>query len=248
MTLYSRSFYDSMHGGSLAAATRILQLLAPSLPCKRFLDVGCGSGEWLQAARTVFGLAASQVVGIDGVHTRALHRAEDATYVYQDLETPLAIDGTFDLAVCMEVAEHLTPGRASLLVEELAQRANVVVFAAAIPGQGGTGHINEQWAAYWFGKFDAQGFVAVDAVRHKVWRDGDVPAWYSQNTFVYVRNLDALPGISPSDVIRGPDDWRLHLVHPGIFELAGCETAGAGRLLRALPGRVAAALSRRIRR
>jgi hypothetical protein len=49
----------------------------------------------------------------------------------------------FDLAISLEVAEHLPEGSAGALVSTLIEAAPVVVFSAAIKGQSGTNHINE---------------------------------------------------------------------------------------------------------
>jgi hypothetical protein len=62
-----------------------------------------------------------------------------------DLESPIRLERTFDLAISMEVAEHLSPGRAPSFVDDLTGLAAVVLFSTAIPGPGGIGHINEPW-------------------------------------------------------------------------------------------------------
>jgi hypothetical protein len=63
-------------------------------------------------------------------------------FLPHDIATPLPehLVGRFDLAVCLEVAEHLPPERAESFIRELCDLAPVVLFSAAIPGQGGTGH------------------------------------------------------------------------------------------------------------
>lgn len=73
---------------------------------------------------------------------------------------PAAISGSFDLAYCFEVAEHLPPDLGDRLVEFLCGLgAPDVVFTAAAPGQGGDGHINEQPRTYWQERFARQGYV-----------------------------------------------------------------------------------------
>jgi hypothetical protein len=59
------------------------------------------------------------------------------------------------------------------------------LFSAAIPGQGGTEHINEQPPRYWERQFERHGFHPVDAIRPIIWRDRRVEPWYRQNIFLY---------------------------------------------------------------
>ena len=49
----------------------------------------------------------------------------------------------------MEVAEHLPREKASVFIDTLTKHSGIVLFSAAVPGQGGTYHVNEQWPKYW---------------------------------------------------------------------------------------------------
>jgi hypothetical protein len=51
----------------------------------------------------------------------------------------------FDLALCLEVAEHLPAAAGDSLVRRLASVGARILFSAAIPGQGGRNHVNEKW-------------------------------------------------------------------------------------------------------
>src|SRR5271154_6290276 len=96
---------------------------------------------------------------LDGTYVDASKLLIDKAYFSAvDLRKPLSIDGHFDLALCLEVAEHLPVQRATNLVKTLTTAAQVVLFSAGIPGQGGTGHVNEQWPKYWRQLFEAEGF------------------------------------------------------------------------------------------
>ena len=50
-------------------------------------------------------------------------------------------------------------------VASLARHGDAVLFSAAIPFQGGAGHVNEHWPSYWAADFAVHGFVAVDTIR-----------------------------------------------------------------------------------
>jgi hypothetical protein len=65
-------------------------------------------------------------------------------FVTHNLEATLPLRERFDLAMSLEVAEHLTPGRAESFIQELCGVSDCVLFGAAIPGQGGTNHIHER--------------------------------------------------------------------------------------------------------
>ena len=96
-------------------------------------------------------------------------------------------DRRFDLAISLEVAEHLEPQRSEGLVRDLCALADVVLFAAAVPFQGGAGHINERWQSWWAQKFSDNGYEPFDVLRRDIWGRRDIAWWYKQNTIFYVK-------------------------------------------------------------
>jgi hypothetical protein len=96
--------------------------------------------------------------------------------------------GTFDIALSLEVAEHLPDQRAQRFVHDLCRLAPIVIFSAAIPGQGGTGHVNEQWPDYWYHLFEAEGFVVDSGFRYTIWDDDRIENWYRQNILICISN------------------------------------------------------------
>ena len=140
----------------------------------------------------------------------------------------LTIGVKFDLVISLEVAEHLPEETATTFVESLCRHGDIVLFSAAVPGQGGTGHINEQWQSYWARIFKAHGFHAVDILRPKFWNYDSLPVWYRQNMILYVSEgyggLDGLLAISkgvPMDIVH-PDLWKrraVSMLFPSWFSL-----------------------------
>jgi hypothetical protein len=128
-----------------------------------------------------------------------------------DLENPPAMGRRFDLVTSFEVAEHLPPRAAEPFVEYLTGLGDVVAFSAAIPLQGGTSHLNEQWQDYWSNLFAARDYVAFDVVRPKIWLNSNVEFWYRQNLIVYIAAERA--GRFPHE----PTDAVLPLVHPDLL-------------------------------
>jgi SAM-dependent methyltransferase len=185
---YDASFYDGLRAGSRQSAAAVVPLLLKYFAPRSVVDVGCGSGEWLSIFRE---LGLTDLLGIDGAW--AQHNVSAAPFREHDLAQPLHLDRCFDLAICLEVAEHVDPANARTLVEGLARLAPVVVFSAAVPFQGGDGHVNEQWPSYWTDLFDAQDYLSFFSLRHSLWNRDDIELWYRQNIiFFCARNRPAL--------------------------------------------------------
>jgi SAM-dependent methyltransferase len=216
------------------SARRILPALIDLFGAKSVLEVGCGNGHWTQVAID-HGIEDYTVV--DGPWNNRDHLLVSAErFVEADLTVPLNLDRRYDLGICLEVAEHVRGESADKLVRSLAAAADVVLFGAAIPFQGGHGHINEQWPSYWRGLFAALGYRPFDLVRPLHWTDRSIHYWYRQNAFVYVNeNNGAATRIA--EQAAGCDSVTLFdAVHPEKFEeVASYEAIGMKRLLRRLP-------------
>ena len=103
-----------------------------------------------------------------------------------DLDKPIEIKRRFDLAISIEVAEHLSKNIAVEFIKTLTCASDIVLFSAAIPFQGGTNHINEQWPEYWNNIFKTYNYVAVDCMRKKFWANNEVLDFHKQNILLYV--------------------------------------------------------------
>lgn len=177
------------------------------------VDVGCGIGAWLAAARDELG---AEVLGLDGAWTDVeLLKIDRSCFQVADLARPLSLGRSFDLAISVEVGEHLPEEAAPVLVGSLARLAPVVVFSAAIPSQGGVSHVNEQWPDYWAALFAEHGFGCFDALRPLLWDRDDVDWWYKQNLLLFVHEGRAAEvGFRPS---LGRPERPRRLVHPDVF-------------------------------
>ncbi len=186
MKRYDAGFYSRRHQKTLFAADAILSLVLELLPVVRSaVDVGCGVGTWLTVLREK---GVGEIRGIDGRWVdRAFLEIPDECFVEADLKAPLLLDKHYDLAISLEVAEHLPPETASTFVASLTGLADFVLFSAAIPGQAGDNHVNEQWPDYWAELFDAHGFAVVDQIRKQIWDLKRIPVWYRQNALLFVK-------------------------------------------------------------
>jgi cyclopropane fatty-acyl-phospholipid synthase-like methyltransferase len=182
---YGSTFYDRQREGSLNSAKVILPIVFDLVRPKSLIDFGCGVGTWLATAKQ---LGAEHCVGLEGswVKTQTLAQA-DLEIRETDLEQTVSLNERFDLAMSLEVAEHLRPQRSDSLVADLCKASDVVIFSAAIPGQDGDGHQNEQWPSCWAERFIRNGYMPLDIIRPIVQQDARVEVWYRTNVILYAR-------------------------------------------------------------
>ena len=239
-TIYDRAYYMAKQESWSASAAAIVPALLRWFPAQSVLDIGCGTGNLL----ATFGrYGVTERLGVDGAQVpRDLMQLAPEQFRAADVATLDDVGRHFDIACSLEYAEHLPPARAQALVALLAAAAPVVLFSAAVPGQGGLGHVNEQRQSYWAGLFAAHGRVAVDCIRPAIHAAVGAEWYYAQNTLVYC----------PPD--RVPHGWSavanplyLDLLDDRVFGPMTQPPDSIGGSLRAL-GRDAAALWHALRR
>lgn len=168
-----------------SAAEQVLPVLFSIFKPKSIIDVGCGLGNWIEVAKK---MGAEDITGVDGSYVdRSLLKIDEKEFVECDLTKPFDLGRKFDLAICLEVAEHLPETSADTLVQSIVAHTDVVMFSAAIPGQGGQNHINEQWPTYWQELFQKYDYNMIDYFRPKIWNNTKIEFWYRQNMFLVVK-------------------------------------------------------------
>jgi hypothetical protein len=228
MARYRDEFFRDRHARTVYAAETVLGILLPALPpVGSAVDVGCGVGTWLSVLSRQ-GVGAIQ--GVDGPWVDVANLAiPRGSFVHHDLRENRDFGRRFDLAISLEVAEHLPPDRAAGFVGWLTGLADIVLFSAATPRQGGKNHYNEQWQDYWATLFAAQDYVPVDFIRVRIWDDARIATWYRQNLLVYVRR-------SRLRDLRLPDGGGaagpLTIVHPEVFLAKLDRAATVGGVLK----------------
>ncbi len=188
--LYDSDYYEgAIEGPAARSAGRIAQSIFDDFTVTQVIDVGCGTGALLQALRD----RGCEVFGLEYAEAAFKYcRARRLNVAKFDLEKDEFYDArTFDLAISMEVAEHLPEIVADRYVDLLTRFSSIIVFTAAPPGQGGVDHVNEQPPSYWINNF---GSVASSTLRSSSqrWREtwkasGDVESWYYQNLMIFRR-------------------------------------------------------------
>jgi len=209
---YTGAWFEGMAEWAGGSAAVVAPLLCELFEPRSVVDVGCGTGVWL-AEFLRHGV--EEVHGVDGPWVDPAQLSIDAAcFAPIDLSRPpRGVDRRFDLVTSFEVAEHLPAESAAPFVEYLTGLGEVVAFSAAIPSQGGTNHLNEQWPGYWSALFADRGYVAFDLIRPQIWLSSSVEYWYRQNLIVYMTEdrAESFPA--------EPTPMVLPLVHPELLEL-----------------------------
>lgn len=104
-----------------------------------------------------------------------------------DLTQKIVLPQKFDMAMSLEVAEHLDEKYSDQFIENITNASDVILFSAAIPGQYGVHHVNEQCVSYWIEKFANKGFQPFDIIRPHFWWDEEVELDYRQNSVIFVK-------------------------------------------------------------
>jgi|ERR1035441_8566446 SAM-dependent methyltransferase len=220
--LYDTKFFEDHADGVRRSAAVVVPLVNKLVRPRSVLDVGCGVGTWLSEWVSQ---GVTDHLGLDGDYVdRAALQVHSTNFRSMDLRSPFSLDRQFDLVESLEVAEHLEESCADAFVQSLASHADTVLFSAAIPGQGGTHHVNEQWPTYWVTKFARYGLQVFDVIRPAIWMDQRIDCWYRQNILLFSKRTDF-------DVC----DTRIDVVHPDYWEARKNTPPSLRQCLSSLP-------------
>ncbi|MBI3652541.1 MAG: hypothetical protein HY231_16085 [Acidobacteria bacterium] len=224
---------------SYETAKRIVPVLLNLLGLPQsVVDLGGGGGGWCKAFKES---GVKRIHCIDHVSVQAndlLIDEEEFIPCNFEVETPTLIKA--ELAMSIEFAEHISRKRSEAIVEFLTASAPIVLFSAAIPRQGGVGHINEQWPIFWRNLFAQKHYQMVDAIRPQILFDTEILPWVRQNLFLFVEQaqLETLPALKHCPPFL-PNEFEL--VETGILS----RPLGLREILLELPRALTRALSRR---
>lgn len=214
---YGQDFYNSQILGSLQSAQVYLYHLFSiwGVPGS-VADLGCGRGAWLATCRD---LGVRRTVGYDGDWNSQEDMLDrDIEFHPVNLEMELPLTETFDLAISLEVAEHLHPESSDAFVGSLTRLSGAVLFGAAFIGQPGANHINNRLHSFWAGKFLARGYLPFDLFRPVFWNDDRVEPCYRQNTFLYVKPGHSLhSALVNRGYTSGTEMMLMDCVHPAVY-------------------------------
>lgn len=204
------NYKHTLHTHNPTSAEIILPFIFNIVNPQSVLDIGCGNGSWLKVCKN---LGIKEIFGVDGIQvpiSELLIREHE--FLKYDLTKKLILERKFDIVISLEVAEHLPEASADIFIDTLVSHSDVVLFSAAIPGQGGQYHLNEQWPNYWHEKFKTKGFQAFDILRGEFWDNESILWWYRQNMILYVKNNEEIfNGLTISKKV-------LSYVHPNLYQ------------------------------
>lgn len=213
---YNREFFAEQRVGALASARVVAPIVVELARPRSVIDIGCGIGAWLAAFRE---LGIQRIRGIDGDYVDRNELLIPSEYFEAaDLSRPLELKEKYDLAVCVEVAEHLPPASARPLVWALTEAAPLVIFSAAIPGQGGVEHVNEQPPRYWDALFAECGFLQLDVLRPRIREDRRVEWYYRQNIRLFVRQQSIGEYPALVQVAESSDEAASEWIHVVVYD------------------------------
>jgi SAM-dependent methyltransferase len=216
--VYDQKFIQYAATSSRYGASKVIPVVLAALDVRSVLDIGCAGGGWLSEWQQAGG---ADVFGVDGAYVDPADlEIERERFMPADLARPFDLGKTFDLVQSLEVAEHIDETASGVFVSNLVKHAGrFILFSAAVPGQGGEHHVNEQPYDYWRGRFAEAGFAAYDFVRPRIAADNGISFWYRYNIILFVRN-EHTGGLDPAvTVTRVPDSEPIADISSAWFRL-----------------------------
>lgn len=211
MYRYDNRLYDWIARMAGQDAEIILSYIVKWLKPSSVVDFGCGEGLWLNVVKRLD--ADICIRGIDGDYIdKNRLKIPIETFQIADLSKPLKMDTRFDLAISTEVGEHIDEQYSEQFIDNITNASDNVLFTAAIPGQGGINHVNEQWQGYWCEKFKRRGFSVNLSVRNFFWDNEKITSWRRQNLLFFSKDRNHIPSfpIELYDIVHPNSFTRLN--------------------------------------
>lgn len=188
-TLYTTEFYDGQKKGSFQSANVILPKFLEIVgkdKIKTAVDFGCGVGTWLAVFQKI--VPDAKVIGMDsGESEERQFFISKESLIKADITKEIRFEEKYDVCFSLEVAEHIPKEKEEVYIKNLCNSSDIILFSAALKGQGGTGHVNEQPLSYWIEVFKKENYDYIDGIRADIWNDDKVSYWYKQNIIVFVK-------------------------------------------------------------
>jgi trans-aconitate methyltransferase len=152
--LYTDYYYEELKESHQEDYERFIDIIVDRFAPDSLVDFGCGPAKMLEESYK----RGIQVLGLD-INKAGFDETDlsDKMFKQADL-TQYVQAGTFDIALCIEVLEHIPESSSDYIVDSLCDASPVVIVTAAPPDQGGTHHFNEQPKTYWENKFSERNY------------------------------------------------------------------------------------------
>lgn len=186
--LYSSTFHSKIQSEETPQAERIAEYIKQYIKPSCYLDFGCSTGIYLRAIKSKLPDISSY--GFEFSNS-AIEHAVTSDIIQADLSIPLSIEKKPDtLGLCLEVLEHIPDEYWRQVLENIATLSDKIIFSAAVPGQGGVGHINCRPKIDWIRRFHLLGWIVdYDATRHflKYMQGGYHMGWLANNAVIFIK-------------------------------------------------------------
>lgn len=209
-----RKFVHDESVYNVESANEIVPIIYNLIKPESVIDIGCGLGTFLRVFKD---MGVKKVLGIDGTWveiSKLKKNIKNDEFIPLNIEDGIYVGEQYDLAICLEVAEHLSESVADNFIQHLTELSSVILFSAAIPSQGGYGHLNEKWPSYWMSKFESRDYQILDIIRPLIWDNPKIFWWYKQNMFLFIKK-------SKCELIKEIKEKTvcpiLNLVHPELY-------------------------------
>ncbi len=193
LRIYNKDFFLSNQKEGLKIAEWFISLLQDIFEFQSLIDLGCATGHYLFYALKE---GVSDVLGVEGSPAAFSNLLVDKKYIIQhDLRKPLNLNRKYDIALSIEVAEHIDKKYSDVYLKSMCDCSDLIIFTAATPNQGGKCHVNEQPHKWWIEKFKKHSFrfdkKMTDLLRRKIKENAEagkfIVFWLEPNIMVFCR-------------------------------------------------------------
>jgi glycosyltransferase involved in cell wall biosynthesis len=155
--LYDEGFHKRIEDEESVQASSIAEWLDAKYKPASVIDFGCSTGTYLLPWKW----KDKNVVGYENSEPAVEHRLLEEV-ILQDITRVFTKDERCELSICLEVLEHISEKHENTVIDNICVNTydhGTILFSAAVPGQGGDGHINCRPKEYWLKKFDQHGWA-----------------------------------------------------------------------------------------
>lgn len=192
--LYDKNFFIDSNKLKVSSAQKLAKIINENFIFHSVFDIGCGIGLYLNE----FFKLNKEVLGCDFSLDGIGMSPKEFTIFYADITKPIILNRKYDLVICFEVAEHINERYSAQLVSNCIKNGKIILFTAAVPGQGGVGHINEKPKLFWIKLFKKFNFEYNENLSRKVrtiMESDDIVQWLAKN-FMCFQSRDSILHIS----------------------------------------------------
>ncbi len=183
--MYNYDFHKSIENDEIPQADRLGYYIKTYIKPNQFHDFGCSTGIYVKSVKQ-HNIPATGFEFSD----EAVKNAVTSNIIQCDLTNPLYTEKIPNtLGLCLEVLEHIDDKDWKPVLENIVNNCDKLIFSAAVPGQGGVGHINCRPKIDWIKRFHSLGWVVdLDATKHLLsyMQQGYHMGWFTNNAMVLI--------------------------------------------------------------